>query len=185
MYSGTSEILGRYWRAYGGMHALWRSPYFHFAAVGLVLTSNFWINEKWWSQVINVVPNLLGFTLGGFAVFLGFGDDKFRELLAEPDEDAPNDPSLYVKLCATFVHFILVQSIALGCAILAHSWDYYYPWPEVIRTSILPVARYLGALLGYGVFLYAVTSVMAATLHVFRIAIFYEDHQRAKAKRSS
>ena len=74
------------------------------------------------------------------------------------------------------------QSIALEYAILAQSWDYYYPWPEVIRNSVLPAARYLGAALGYGVFLYAATSVIAATLHVLRIAVFYEDHQRAKAK---
>jgi hypothetical protein len=156
---------------------LLRSPYLHLAVLALALTFRFWTQEKWWEQVLGVVPNLLGFTLGGFAVFLGFGDDKFRRLLAEPDEESPSEPSLYVKLCATFVHFILVQTLALGAAIWAKAWDYHVPWAAPIE-QIIPWTKIAAGCVGYGLFLYAVTSVIAATLHVFRIAIFYEDHQR-------
>lgn len=110
-------------------------------------------------------------------MFLGFGDEKFRALLAEPDEDNLDAPSLYVSLCATFVHFILVQLIALICALLAKAWWFEFPWPDPIK-QVIPVLNILGSAIGYGLFLYAVTSVMAATMHVFRIATWYEQHQR-------
>ena len=42
---------------------------------------------------------------------------------------------------------------------------------------------YLMGGLGYGLFLYALTSVLAATMHVFRIASMYESYQRAHSPR--
>lgn len=177
MYKDVGDIFRRYWRAYGGAKALRRSPYLHLAALALVATYATWSVPDWWDQVISVLPNLLGFTLGGFAMFLGFGDEKFRALLAESDEDSPDEPSLYISLCATFVHFILIQILALLCALLAKSWWFVFDWPDAVRL-ILPYLNLLGGAIGYGLFLYAVTSVLAATMHVFRIATWYESHQR-------
>jgi hypothetical protein len=184
MYDGVREIFSRYWRAYGGWRALRRSPYLHLALLLLLATYATWSQKEWWDQVISIMPNLLGFTLGGFAMFLGFGDEKFRALLAEPDEDMPGDPSLYVSLCSTFVHFILIQLCAIVCALLAKSWWFEFAWPGFIK-QILPVFNWLGGALGYGLFLYAVTSVLAATMHVFRIATWYEKHQTAVAAKEA
>jgi hypothetical protein len=181
MYTGVREIFSRYWKAYGGKKALVSSPYLHLALVLLVATFATWSKNDWWNDVISTLPNLLGFTLGGFAMFLGFGDEKFRALLAEPDEDEPNEPSLYVSLCSTFVHFIVIQVLALICALMAKSWWFFYEWPESIRLA-LPWLNLIGGALGYCLFLYAVSSVLAATMHVFRIATFYEKHQANEAK---
>jgi hypothetical protein len=177
VYKGIGEIFTRYWRAYGGIKALLSSPYLHLAVIMLIATYATWSRMEWWDQVIGVLPNLLGFTLGGFAMFLGFGDEKFRALLAEPDEDSPTAPSLYVSLCATFVHFIVVQLLALMAAVLAKSWWFYFPWPVSFQ-EWLPVLNVIGGGIGFGLFLYAVTSILAATMHVFRIATWYEQHQR-------
>lgn len=184
MYKGVKEIFAEYWGAYGGGRALARSPYLHLALVLLAVTYHFWATDKWWTQVISVLPNLLGFTLGGFAVFLGFGDEKFRALLAEADEETPHEASLYLKLCATFVHFILVQVLALLCAVVANASDFVYPWSRDMQAALV-WARLLGGAVGYGIFLYALTSVLAATMHVFRIAVFYEQHQRVQAEISA
>lgn len=178
MYKGVSQIFGRYWQAYGGGRALLRSPYLHLAFVLLAITYPIWSAPQWWDQVISVVPNLLGFTLGGFAMFLGFGDEKFRALLAEPDEDDPDAPSLYVGLCATFVHFIVVQVVALIFALVAKAWWFHYPWPASVA-NMLPVLNLIGGAIGFGFFLYAITSAVAATMHVFRMATWYEQHQRS------
>ncbi len=179
MYPHVTTIIRRYWQAYGGTRALIRSPYLHAALVLLVATYKFWSGPLWWDQVIGVVPNLLGFTLGGFAMFLGFGDEKFRALLAEPDDDDPDAPSLYVTLCSTFVHFVTVQLFALVAAVVAKSWWFVVEWPSSIA-GVLPWLNLVGGGLGYGLFLYALTSVIAATLHIFRIATWYEGHQRAR-----
>lgn len=180
MYSGVRSILRRYWIAYGGWSGLIHSPYLHAALILLVLTFNSWMSDEWWDTVISVLPNLLGFTLGGFAIFIGFGDADFIGSLAEPEEDA-SKPTVYGALCATFVHFILVQVGALLYAVVAKSWWFYVDWPEEVQ-RILPFMNAVGGAVGYCLFLYALTSVLAATLHVFRIAMMYEKYQLICAK---
>jgi len=178
---GLKPIYSRYWDAYGGFKALFRSFYLHAAIVITAIASNFWLTEKWWEQ-----SNLLGFSLGGFAMFLGFGDEKFRALLAESDEsDADGDeikPSVYLLLCSSFVHFILLQVIALFFAIIAKSLDFYYPWPILWQGLISNLTLAFGCL-GYLLFIYSMTSVLAATMAVFRTCSWYEKHQQALNKK--
>lgn len=181
-YKGVAAIFKVYWAAYGGLGALLRSPYIHLSLVCLALTWNTWWAPTcvtgggcaaWWDQNLSVLPNVLGFTLGGFAIFIGFGDEKFRALLAE-DDGAP--VNAYVALCATFVHFIVVQALALLVAVLAKAWWFYAPWMDGLRPA-LPILNGLGGAIGYGLFLYALCSVLAATMHIFRIAHMYARFQ--------
>lgn len=183
MYKGVCSIFRRYWIAYGGRRALLRSPYLHVALLLLVLTAHAWLEQGWWGDVIGVLPNLLGFTLGGFAIFIGFGDERFRALLAAPEDD-PGTPTVYVSLCATFVHFILVQVLALIFAVIAKSWWFWVDWPQPVRIA-MPYLNGLAGAVGYGLFLYALTSVVAATMHVLRIASMYEMHQQACQQQDS
>jgi len=173
-YKGVASIFKTYWAAYGGLGALLCSPYLHAALLLLALTTPTWSTPQWWDQSLTVLPNLLGFTLGGFAIFIGFGDEKFRALLAEDDGEPVN---AYVALCSTFVHFILVQLAALVAAVLAKAWWFYAPWMGIFEHA-LPVLTAIGWAVGYGLFLYALTSVLAATMHIFRIASMYAEFQK-------
>lgn len=181
MYRGVFSIYARYWRAYGGLAALVRSFYLHTALVITLICTNAWLTAGWWDQVTAILPNVLGFTLGGFAIFISFGDEKFRQLLAEPDEDELDAPTAYVKLCSTFVHFILVQIVALLVAILAKAM--YFPWensPAFFKAA-LPWLNGVAGYIGYALFIYSLTSALAATMHVFRIASMYESfHQSSR-----
>ena len=177
MYKGVRKIFGRYWRAYGGWRSLVRSPYLHIAFVLNCICFASWIgNKEWWETVISILPNLLGFTLGGFAIFIGFGDEKFRKLLVEETEKEilEGKPPLYESLCATFVHFILIQILGLVFALVRKSLSVVVvdatQWQMVLRT-LNPVAGFFGHLL----FLYAMCSALAACMHVFRIAADYSD----------
>lgn len=182
-YKSVAGIFSDYWHAYGGIVKLLTSPYLHTAFVLLLLTTPSWsgiwetgskAGEGWWDQSIAVLPNLLGFTLGGFAIFIGFGDDKFRALLVEPgSEGTVND---YLALCAHFVHFIAVQAVALMVAIMVKSFQFYSPIADPIRDWLPCLNATVGAC-GYLLFLYALTSVLAATMHVFRIARLYSVFQ--------
>ena len=183
LYSGVFGIFKKYWNIYGGWKDLLRSPYLHFAIVLSVFTYGFWSKPEWWDQVISVTPNLLGFTLGGFAIFLGFGDEDFKAILAD-ESDSPGEPSLFASLCATFVHFILIQILAITYAFVAKSTWFYYPWPEPVQ-EIIPILNIIGGGIGYGMFLYAITSMLAATMHMFRIALWYEKYQQAISKEKS
>lgn len=188
MYVGVADIFRQYWKAYGGLSELLHSFYLHIALILLALTLNTWISPicqngsscvAWWDQSISVLPNLLGFTLGGFAIFIGFGDEKFRALLAEPEADEKL-PTVYVELCASFVHFILIQILALTLAVIAKSWWFYASWMEPLR-NILPWLNGIIGAIGYGFFLYALMSLLAATMHVFRIAGLYAAHQKIQS----
>lgn len=194
MYKGVFKIYRTYWSAYGGLDALVRSLYLLAAVILLVFTYPTWgrpfflsqpLDPAWWDQSISVLPNLLGFTLGGFAIFIGFGDEKFRAALAAPPDEnceAEKDlASVYVSLCATFVHFILVQMLALIIAVLAKTWWFYAPWMEPLRLQ-LPYLNAVGGAVGYGLYLYALMTVLAATMHVFRISTMYATFQKVMSK---
>lgn len=176
MTSQSDTITRRYWSAYGGWRAVRRSRYLHAALAITPFCWGSWSEPLWWDTVISVLPNLLGFTLGGFAIFVGFGDERFKASLAAPEDD-PKQPTVYRELCATFVHFIFVQVIALLLALISKGMWFKAPLPEQFL-SVLPVINAIWGAACYAVFLYAITSVMAIGLHVFRIATMYEMHQR-------
>ena len=186
-YKGVTDIFKVYWSSYGGWVALACSPYLHAALLLLALTFPQWSGigcgskcGLWWEQSISVLPNLLGFTLGGFAMFMGLGDEKFRALLAEDDEEKDENgnskPNSYLILCSTFVHFIVVQAAALIVALIIKAWYFYTPFVDPIR-PIIPVLNFMSSALGYGLFLYALMSLVAATMHIFRIAVLFVKQQ--------
>lgn len=181
MASTASPIFKRFWRAYGGVPAIVQSRYLHAALLITPFCWGSWSLPLWWETVIAVLPNLLGFTLGGFAIFVGFGDERFKASLAAPESD-PEIPSVYRELCATFVHFIFVQVIALLLAIVTKGMWFNANLPERIA-DLLPVMNAAWGGVCYAIFLYALTSVIAIGLHVFRIATMYETHQRFQARK--
>lgn len=182
MYKGVQTIFGVYWRAYGGLRALAESFYLHLALILLALTYHTWTEPQWWELVISALPNLLGFTLGGFAIFLGFGDDGFKESLASLRDNEAVEESPFIKLCATFVHFIIVQVVALVLALLAKSWWFTADWMSPY-SEYLYFMNAVGGAIGFGFFLYAITSILAATTHVLRIGSMYAKYQRLKRQR--
>ena len=62
--------------------------------------------------------------------------------------------------------------LALLVAIVARSLNFYTPLVDPIR-EYLPWLNFFGGAVGYGLFLYAVMSILAATMHTFRIARLY------------
>lgn len=176
MTSHRDAITRRYWSAYGGWRAMCHSRYLHAALAITPFCWGSWSEPLWWDTVISVLPNLLGFTLGGFAIFVGFGDERFKASLAEPEDD-PKQPTVYRQLCATFVHFIFVQVVALLLALVSKGMWFKAPLPEPLA-AVLPAINAAWGAACYAVFLYAITSVIAIGLHVFRIATMYEVHQR-------
>lgn len=195
MYKGVIKNFIRYWGAYGGWKALFCSPYLHISIILGFLTWNTWWNECWWETVIGIIPNLLGFTLGGFAIFISFGNEKFQSILATPDrenlskkdEDGSESkissnknekPTIYISLCATFVHFIIVQMFSLIYAILVKSMQFNIPI-EGFGCGFLFYSNKFFSFLGYTLFLYGLMAMIAATMHVLRIAYMFSAFQKS------
>jgi hypothetical protein len=177
--AGPIEIFARYWKAYGRSKALFTSAYFHLAVILLLITSHYWLFEKWWEQPITVIPNLLGFSLGGFAVFVGLSDDGFRAWLSTSKNE--QQPSAFLSVSSTFVHFIVVQAASLLLAILGKSLDFKYDWPDALVVLIRLGTLFFSGF-GYLVFLYAITSMLAATMSLFRVVSWYQSYHASQGR---
>lgn len=153
-----------------------KSAYFHLALALNLFCWGLWSQPNWWDVIFSVIPNLLGFTLGGFAIFVGFGDEKFISSLAEMEDD-PSAPSVYREFCATFVHFIVIQVVSLLLAVISKGMYFQADLPDWV-SSVIKIGNIAWGALCFSVFLYALTSVLAIGFHVFRISNMYELHHR-------
>lgn len=187
-YQGVFNIVGLYWKIYGGWRALIFSPYFHAALALTLLLSHFWTREPWWDVSLSVLPNIIGFALGGYAIWLGFGDEKFRNLISENDD--PSGYSPYLMVSASFAHFIIVQLVALCAALIAKAT--YFPITDIrwlcgLLTSVgLPVDFFYETVapffycIGFLLFVYALMTAISATLAVFRVAYWFDKFKNMK-----
>jgi hypothetical protein len=170
-YRDVGDLFGRYWRAYGGISALLFSPYLHVSVVLTYLLWPSWADHKWWETTLQVVPSILGFTLAGFTIWLGFGDEKFQRLLAK----RPNgkSTSAYIGVSAGFVHFIVVQLLAVVAALIGGATDFPLSVDNPLR-PIVAILAPIGHFLGYMLFVYSLLTALAATFGVFRTAGWFE-----------
>ncbi len=180
-YRGIARIVLRYWTAYGGWSGLIRSPYFHLSVFLVLLFHDAWLNKPWYSSPLAILPNLLGFSLGGLAIWLAFGDERFRQLLLE--KESGEQHSTYVLTSASFVHFVIVQFSALIYALGAQSLAYdVTPCSlvgKVLASVGLPIDFFYGfngyaGFIGFLLFVYALFSGIAATFQVFRMVTLFE-----------
>ncbi|WP_241971160.1 hypothetical protein [Actinobacillus lignieresii] len=171
-YIGVFKIFRYYWKSYGGVSALVLSPYLHLAILLLPLSYYQWTHRDWWDLSLAILPNLLGFSLGGFAIFLGLGDEVFRSILATKDTNSKS--STYVVVSATFVHFIIVQALAIMFALIAKSLAFYPFW---MTQEIFCYFKYITPIfwgVGYLLLLYSITSMIAVVMAIFRCSKWYE-----------
>ncbi len=184
-YIGVSSILKKYWAIYGGLTSLLSSPYVHLSILITAITFHYWHNHAWWVQAISILPNLLGFTLGGFAVFLGFGSDKFKELISGETATGKGS-SPYLSISVTFLHFVLIQLIALLWAVIASAVHFNPPsWLGCFINYILSQLEPIANALGYFLFIYSLTSAVAAALAVFRMASIFDAYVTNTRKNNS
>lgn len=170
-----TSIYARYWNAYGGLEAILRSGYFWFSFCVTIVCYRIWSVPGWWDSVLSILPNLLGFSLGGFALWLAIGDDKFRRLIAKRNNNQRY--SSYAQINASFVHFIFLQVSALISALLAKGLNFKLPkdcWVIQNYSEIYYLLCGFGAFLGFLLFVYALMSALAATLGLFQITFMYE-----------
>lgn len=181
-FVGVFDIFRRYWRAYGGARAVLLSPYFHVALLLTAILWRYWSRNPWWDVALSAIPSLLGFTLAGFTIWLGFGSQRFRELLSQPATDGR--PSIYVRVSAAFVHFVVTQIVALVGALLAKAVDFTPEASSTVQTWLAWLAI-LGHGLGFLVFVYAIMTALAAAMGVFRVASWQDCVASSESVRQS
>ena len=189
--STLRDLLRSYWQLRGGTRDFFKDPWFILSLVLMPLTLHEWTQHGWWDRPISVLPNILGFSLGGYALLLSFGDDRFKRILAAEDPKSDNAPSLFMEVSSIFLHFILFQGLALLAALIAQGLgfalaDVPYARSLLIRHPSIPVllaiGRWAGWFVGYWLFLYSLVMALAAAVSVFELSKWFEDYQREYGK---
>lgn len=149
-----------------------RSVDFWLAVLVWVVAAPMWLSDKWPDQVIGVLPNVLGFTLGGFAIFLGFGSDEFKRALAQEDEAS----SVYLSVSAAFLLFVSLQLAALMWALGAKAL--YFQTPVVLLPTVdfIVAASFVGGAVGYFLFTYSLALALRAAVRIFRLSRWYNTY---------
>lgn len=169
-----------YYDGYGGFRKLLRSGYLHAALLLTVVSVGRWTQEGWWDDPIGVLPNMLGFSISGYAVLLAFGDAPFRNIIA--GRSAKGDDSPFIVMNASFVHFMVVQVVALLAAFLCKNTFFELTRFGLDETSF--IARIVATLtflrfvcwgIGYALFLYSLSTALAAAMAVFNLARWYDE----------
>ncbi|MBG3092071.1 hypothetical protein ACEE45_02335 [Proteus vulgaris] len=162
------DIIKKYWSVYGGFTALFKSSYFYVAFLVACILYPAWSKSGWWGDVLSLLPNLLGFSLGGLAILLAVGDDGFKKLIAGGSEGSK--PSPYMEACTAFVHFIFLQILAILIALLAKTYGVILP--KIFCKEALLLLSFFG----YFIFIYSIFCTLAAVFAVFRVADWFDSY---------
>ena len=161
---GVFKSFFLYWRGYGGIIALLYSLYVWLSLViTLIIAINNCDQQNWWEwyeNVINIIPSILGFALGGYAILVGFGDEKFLSIMR--GKEKKEDFSLYMRVNTSFFHFIFVEFISLFYAII---------YKALILENIY--LYYLGIFL----FFYALFTIVSTAFSVLNLADWFDTMQ--------
>jgi hypothetical protein len=181
-YGNVVTTLSRYWAAYGGLPVLLRSPYLHLSLLVTLLCWNQWTNANWWESPLSALPNVLGFSLGGYAILIGFGDEKFKSIISGSRKEWSHSP--FIGVSAAFMHFIIVQLLALILALVAKAL--YFPLdssslffrvlPQAVWFRLIDLTQPIFWMLGYLMFVYSLFVALAAALNVFRLSNWFDDY---------
>jgi len=105
------SLLKKYWDSYGGWKAIFASPFIWLSLVITLFSYTFWSGDKWIDTPLSILPNLLGFNLASYSIWLAFGNQKLNRILSKVKDG--NSYSKYMEINTSFIHFILVQIICL------------------------------------------------------------------------
>lgn len=144
--------------AYGGATAFFCSPYLWLSGVLSLITSLFACEGwYWYASALAVLPNLLGFTLAGYAVFFAFMDTRFSDFIRGKKEGERISP--YLGVSSVFAVFVVLQLATLFLAVLF----------DAIQVKIILV-NFMCTWL----FMYAMSLGLAATMGLFMLSTKYD-----------
>ncbi len=179
----TDNIVIRYWIAYGGFKALYSSAYLWLSIALTILLFPIWLYTKWWTDILSIIPGLLGFSLGGFAMWVAIGDDKFKSLIA--GVESPEETSSFMEINATFTHFILVQIIAIIYATFCKAYLPSHSQLDFIYSYIGDALYVIGGgfyFIGYFFYIYALITALATVFALFRVSSWYDSMKTEELK---
>lgn len=171
-----------YWAAYGGPNAIIRSRFLALSIAITLVCYSLWLRNDFSDLPISILPDILGFSIGAFAVWLGFGSDDFKEIIAKIDTKHGNG---YDVSNASFLHLILVQTTALLYALIfsavLNNSDFQSISIYIANSSdiaFLAIVFLDAALrfLGFLLFIYSLSLLASVGMNIFRITTWHKKY---------
>lgn len=119
------EAFKTYWESYGGFPALIDSPYLAGSLVATIVLLPLWWKKTiegsyiWASELVSIVPAMLGFSLGAIAILVAFSDARLSIFIHKERSKS----SYFLSVIATFFHFIIVQCLTLFCTLALMAYE--------------------------------------------------------------
>lgn len=160
---GPKQSFLIYWKAYGGLKALYKSIYFFISIIlslFIVLLNYTFFDDQWnWCELVtSIIPYILGFSLGGYAFLVGFGNERFLNILCLKNNN--EDYSVYMKVSASFFHVIFIQFLSLFFAVLS----------KALHLNNFILFDFIGIFL----FLYAILTIVSTSFAVLNLADWFD-----------
>lgn len=173
-YRGMWKSLSRYWDDYGGWGDFLASPLLHLSVLIAGASYSIWLDREWVDIPLSLLPNLLGFSLGAYALIFSLADERLLAALNAPTTDG--SPTKLRMVNATFLHFILVQTAAIIFALSNKSTLVvdllgFLPGSRCRIETIQDLLTGFAGLIGYFLTVYAVVLLVGAALAAYRLAI--------------
>jgi hypothetical protein len=169
--------LKRYFRAYGGWSGIFGSPLFLGAVLIAALNYRQWLVSGWTDKVYALLPNLLGFSLGTYAIIFSLLTNRIK--LAMRILKNNNSVSYLEQVNSTFFHFIFVQvitliwSIIFDGSILRDIAIIFKGKVPIVWSAFLFSAK-IGSFVGYLLMIYSIFLVIGAALAIYRLALIVD-----------
>lgn len=148
-----------YWSNYGGISEIIKSPYFKISIIISIILSIFGETECWFDLPLNILPNILGFSIGAYAILLALGNSNFWKILSKKENNISKTP--FMEINASFVHFIFIQILAILFALIA---------------KLILLKNILFVIIGLFLMIYAILSALASTLVILKLAEWYQEY---------
>lgn len=160
---GPARSFYIYLRGYGGWKKLFSSIYFWIAIIlaFIITIANHFIHETKWDwcvDAISIIPSILGFSLGGYAFLIGFGDEKFINIMR--GKNNKDSISVYMHVNASFFHFILIQFLTLFWTVITKALN---------LTKIFPFD-----FVGIFLFVYSLLTIVSTAFCVLNLADWFD-----------
>lgn len=169
--------IKRYLSAYGGWEAIFRSPLFLISLALTAIGYANWLNDQWSSVSQALIPNLLGFSLGTYAILFSLMTSRLKRALKAVRND--RGTSYLDEINATFFHFIFIQVTALlwafvyrGTALRDLLQEAATRWDGA--TDLFGVLYATGGFIGHLLLIYSIALIIGAALAVYRLALIVD-----------
>lgn len=113
---------------------------------------------------MTIMPSLLGFVLGGYAIIIGFGNEKFMKSTAKISEDEPI--SYYQTFSSVFAFSILCISFSLVISFVFYLIGLIDP---IFYASdyLIDVINYIGLFILIFAVTYAIFQIPVMIINIF------------------